>query len=105
MTVVDLNMDITAVRLPESFGQEYRKQMEVRLANLVRNEIKSDLAVRYIIRDGRVYREILGVADEERVDLIVMASHRPGLRDYLLGVNSARVVRHASCSVMVVRGD
>lgn len=105
MTVVDLNLDITAVTLPESFGQEYREKVEHRLAHLVRNQVPSDLSVQYIIRDGRVYREILAVADERKVDLIVMASHRPGLRDYLLGANSARVVRHADCSVMVVRGE
>ena len=37
-------------------------------------------------------------------DLIVMASHRPELKDYLIGPNAARVVRHADCSVQVVRG-
>jgi nucleotide-binding universal stress UspA family protein len=35
--------------------------------------------------------------------MIVMASHRPELKDYLLGPNAARVVRHAECSVLVVR--
>ena len=29
--------------------------------------------------------------------------HRPELSDYLLGPNAARVIRHAKCSVMVVR--
>jgi nucleotide-binding universal stress UspA family protein len=37
-------------------------------------------------------------------DLIVMASHKPTVTDYLLGANAAHVVRHAGCSVMVVRG-
>jgi nucleotide-binding universal stress UspA family protein len=35
--------------------------------------------------------------------VIVLASHRPELKDYLLGPNAARVVRHAKCSVLVVR--
>jgi nucleotide-binding universal stress UspA family protein len=34
---------------------------------------------------------------------LVIAQHRPSLKDYLLGPNAARVVRHANCSVMVVR--
>jgi len=33
----------------------------------------------------------------------VLASHRPDLKDYLLGPNAARVVRHADRSVFVVR--
>ena len=42
-------------------------------------------------------------ADKLKCDLIVMASHRPELKDYLLGPNAARVVRHARQSVFVVR--
>jgi nucleotide-binding universal stress UspA family protein len=52
---------------------------------------------------GTIYEEILRVAKEIGCDLIVMASHRPELKDYLLGPNAARVVRHAGCSVLVVR--
>ena len=35
--------------------------------------------------------------------LIVIGAHRPDLKDYLLGPHAARVVRHAECSVLVVR--
>ncbi len=52
---------------------------------------------------GTIYQEILSAARKIEVDLIVMASHRPALEDYLLGPNAARVVRHADCSVLVVR--
>jgi hypothetical protein len=33
-----------------------------------------------------------------------MTAHSPDLKDYLLGPNAARVVRHANQSVMVIRG-
>jgi len=52
---------------------------------------------------GSIYDEILRAADRLGVDLIVMAAHRPELKDYLLGPNAARVVRHANQSVYVVR--
>ncbi len=52
---------------------------------------------------GTVYEEILKIAKETGCDMIVNASHRPELKDYLLGPNAARVVRHAGCSDMVVR--
>ena len=42
-------------------------------------------------------------AEDDKVDLIIIASHKPGLQDYFLGSTAARVVRHASCSVLVVR--
>ena len=37
------------------------------------------------IRLGHTYKVILDVADEKEVDLIVIASHRPGFQDYYLG--------------------
>jgi nucleotide-binding universal stress UspA family protein len=55
------------------------------------------------IRSGHPYKTILTVADEMGTDLIIIASHKPGLQDYFLGSTAARVVRHAKCSVLVVR--
>lgn len=57
------------------------------------------------VRLGRPHHEILEEADASQTDLIVMASHRPRLATYLLGSNAAHVVRHAKCSVMVVRRE
>ena len=47
---------------------------------------------------------LVAVAARKKCDVIVMASHKPAIRDYVLGANAAHVVRHAACSVMVVRG-
>jgi nucleotide-binding universal stress UspA family protein len=55
------------------------------------------------VRFGEIYQEILGFADRISADLIVLESHKPGVADYLLGSNAARVVRHATCSVVVLR--
>lgn len=55
------------------------------------------------VRTGHSYNTILDVAEEKEVDLIIVASHRPGLQDYFLGSTAAKVVRHAKCSVLVVR--
>lgn len=56
-----------------------------------------------VLVDGHSGRTILEWADENAVDCIVIASHRPGLQDYFLGTTASRVVRHAQCSVHVVR--
>ena len=56
-----------------------------------------------IARHGTIYEQILKVADELEPDQIVIGAHRPQLSDYLIGPNTARVVRHANCSVNVVR--
>ena len=53
---------------------------------------------------GHSGRTIIDVATAEKVDCIVMGSHKPGLSDFLLGATAARVVRHAPCAVHVMRG-
>ena len=55
------------------------------------------------VRTGHSYNTILDVAEDKGADLIIIASHRPGLQDYFLGSTAAKVVRHATCSVLVIR--
>ncbi len=38
-----------------------------------------------------------------KADLIVVGSHRPNWSTYLIGSNAANIVRHAQCSVLVMR--
>ena len=55
------------------------------------------------VASGGVYHELLREATEWGADLIVVGSHRPVMSDYLLGSNAKTIVRHAQCSVLVVR--
>jgi nucleotide-binding universal stress UspA family protein len=56
-----------------------------------------------VTRAGGIYHELLQEASEWGADLIVIGSHRPVMSDYLLGSNAKTIVRHAQCSVLVVR--
>jgi len=56
-----------------------------------------------IVRSGHPSTAIIAVSEETDADIILIASHRPGWQDYLLGSTAARVVRHAKCSVLVMR--
>lgn len=62
-----------------------------------------NVKVRHLVAVGSVYEEVLKAARKIGADLIVLGAHRPDLKDYLLGPNAARVVRHANASVYVVR--
>lgn len=55
------------------------------------------------VGSGAIGGGILDLARDIGADLIVLASHRPGAKDYLIGANAVHVVRHAPCSVLVVR--
>jgi nucleotide-binding universal stress UspA family protein len=62
------------------------------------------LEVIHLTRHGRPHEEIVGVAREMDVDLIVMGTHgRSGLSHILLGSTAERVVRNAPCPVLTVR--
>lgn len=57
----------------------------------------------YTLRTGPIYAEVLAEAEDWGADLIVIGSHSPSMSTYLLGSNAQKIVRHANCSVLVVR--
>lgn len=80
------------------------KDLENQLVSLIRRVDASDLHPKILVSHGAsIYAEILAVAEEANADLIVIGSHRPAMKDYLLGTNASRVMRHARCSVLVAR--
>lgn len=74
------------------------------LAKFVKDHPVDGVELETIVRIGAVHRQILKLADERDVDLIVMESANPKVQDYLLGTTASHVVTHAKCSVYVVRG-
>ena len=52
---------------------------------------------------GHSGRAITDYAEEVGADCIIIGSHKPEISDFLLGSTAARVVRHAPCSVHVLR--
>jgi nucleotide-binding universal stress UspA family protein len=62
------------------------------------------IAARTAMRAGSPAEEIVGLAAEERADLVVLGTHgRGGLNRALLGSVADRVVRLAPCPVLTVR--
>ena len=62
------------------------------------------VAVTTSIQRGNPYLAIVDAARSSRTDLIVVGNRgRSGLEHFLLGSTAERVVRHASCPVLVVR--
>lgn len=59
--------------------------------------------VELVVPLGAVHRQIVKLADQRRVDVIVMGSANPKVTDYILGTTASHVVAHAHCSVFVVR--
>lgn len=83
----------------------YREMMETARAKLgsLAATVEGAGEVSHHVECGGIYATILSIGELVGADLIVLSSHRPAMRDYLLGANASRVVRHAKCSVFVVR--
>lgn len=106
MTVVpDFGMSIISQYFPNKAEDTILEGAREALHKFSEEHIPGDIKVQHIVAQGTVYEVIIDTAKRLDCDLILMAAHRPELKDYLLGPNSARVVRHSDCSVLVVRGD
>jgi nucleotide-binding universal stress UspA family protein len=66
--------------------------------------LKGRMPVQVKVAVGKPAEEIVRVAREEKVDLIVMGTHgRTGVQHLLLGSVADEVARHAPCPVFTVR--
>lgn len=101
--IPDFGMPIVASYFPKGFAKSAAAETQEGLDAYVAAHFPDAAHVVTHVRHGSIYKEIIAVADKIGASFIVMTSHRPGMQDYLLGPNAARVVRHAKQSVAVIR--
>jgi len=83
-----------------------RRRCEERLVTLSRDLQGCNVKIETAHRLGTPYEEIIKVARERGVDLIIIATHGyTGLEHFLLGSTTERVVRVSPCPVLVVRQE
>ncbi len=95
--------NLVAAQLPSGYVEKAVESANKQLGAIAENCGLKAGSYRTAVRDGVAHHEILEEAKQMGAELIIVASHLPGLTDYLLGSTAARVVRHAGCSVLVVR--
>ncbi|WP_104667687.1 universal stress protein [Ensifer adhaerens] len=88
------------VDFPLEMVEESRKQAKKTLDDM---KAKHGINGRVEIRTGGAAGTINAFASEENADLVIIASHRPGLIDYFIGSTASRVVSHCPCAVLVDR--
>lgn len=101
--VPDFGRSIVGSFFPGDYEKTAIQKARDGLHGFIDTHVPKGTRVQAVIGHGNIYEEILVAADKVKADLIVIGSHRPELKDYLLGPNAARVVRHAQVSVLVVR--
>jgi nucleotide-binding universal stress UspA family protein len=90
-------MDVTLMQ------QQMREAGAQQLESL-RKSVEAKVELRTVLKLGDPYFETIHAAKDLGVDLIILSTHgRTGLAHVFLGSTAERVVRHASCPVLVVR--
>ena len=77
---------------------------EILLKQFCREVISGHIKVRYHVRRGDPFENILEGAEDFLIDLIVLATHgRTGIKRLVIGNVAEKVVRHAPCPVLTVK--
>ncbi|MEM6462971.1 MAG: universal stress protein [Pseudomonadota bacterium] len=101
--VPDYGKSIVGTFFPPEHEKDMIEHATEALHAFTAKHVPENTRIQHITAHGNIYEEIIAAANTCNADLIVVGSHRPALKDYLLGPNAARVVRHARQSVLVVR--
>jgi nucleotide-binding universal stress UspA family protein len=101
------NLDEYTIGGPLSVASD--EQLEKHI-NFLKTRLKEELenadykGAQFALLHGNPPVEIVRYAQEMNADLIVMPSHgRTGLKEWALGSVSERVLRRASCPVMIIK--
>lgn len=85
--------------------QDWTKPARERLAEFVAAHVPADVAVEQVVAEGKPFHEVVKLAAGVACDLIIISTHGyTGLAHVLIGSNAERIVQHAPCPVLVVRG-
>jgi nucleotide-binding universal stress UspA family protein len=104
LTVIpDVGLPVVGSFFPADFEEKARRKAEKALREWLAEHVPEDIEAEGYVSVGAIYHRILRAAEKTGADLIIMASHRPEMKDYLLGPNAARVARHARQHVFIVR--
>jgi nucleotide-binding universal stress UspA family protein len=102
-TVYPADLGFGQVVLP-GVEDELREKGADELEQLILREIGGTVKAVSSVRTGSPHQEILREAEEQGVDLIVVATHgHSGVEHILFGSTADRIVRHAKCPVLTIR--
>ncbi|WP_299059845.1 universal stress protein [uncultured Polaribacter sp.] len=112
-TIYALHMlDIQEISLSESevYQQEkaiyFLKIAEKKIKKFLEKDYLKELNVIPIIKHFKVFSEVTKIAEEVKADFIIMGSHgATGLKEFFIGSNTEKVVRHSNLPVLVIKNE
>ena len=102
ITLLHVVQDVAA-DISGKYRESLIRGVERQLQDLIPAEAKNWCEVNARVETGMPYRIILRMLEDEKIDLLVMNIHGKGMLDRaLVGSTAERVVRAASCPVMLI---
>lgn len=101
--VPDQGMAIVGASLSPDHSADIQRTAQEALSGWAAENVPKEVATELHVVSGTVYDQIIKTADGLGAECIFVGAHGPSLKDYLIGPNAARVARHASQSVFVLR--
>lgn len=87
-----------------SIDEKGLSDLKDKLEKSVPEEIRAEIKCEALVCPGIPFDEIVRVAKDKSIDLIVMGTHgRRGLSHVMLGSIAEKVIRDAPCPVMIVK--
>ena len=84
--------------------ESMQETAEKKLQDLAQKKISENITVRTIVVSGKPSYEIVDLADKEKADIIVIATHgESGWQKFLFGSVTEKVIRMAACPVLTVQ--
>ncbi len=104
MSVVpDFGMAVVEQFFPEDADDKLNQAVMKGLKKFIKEQLPTDIPIRPIVAEGSVRESILKISEKIQADLIVLPPKIRRSPMAELGATSAHVIRHAKCSVLLVR--
>jgi nucleotide-binding universal stress UspA family protein len=99
------NLPIPGKMIEEGF-QKMQEETKAEIDRMVAKAKRNDLQVQVILREGKFMDEVSKIVAEEKIDLMVAASHSEWrLEHFLFGRNNEDILRSLPCSVVFVKDN
>ena len=99
----DFGMKVLEDYLPRNWMKDQKEKYKVLFDELITKYIPEVVEVEFSVGRGAIYDEVINYSEKVNADLIMLSAVRPQFKDYMLGPNASKIVRHSSISVMVIR--
>jgi nucleotide-binding universal stress UspA family protein len=82
------------------------ERIKSELDNIIDGEIKGNVKIEKIIKEGDPVEEILKFIEEEKIDLVILRAHEEGrIERFLIGGSNDALIRKMPCSIFLVKNE